>query len=167
MVKVSLPRVPFTSKCPNLIPPPCRPEAGQRAAQVRPHLTQWNGGKGGKEACWFWVDPHMLHDMCRQCHCLAQYVLQLAHLARICPANKVTFNLLALYPLGADYYLLPFSHPTLGRLLQVGDFGMSIKLGANETHASGVHHGTPLYIAPEILHRWASTLSKPPCLSMC
>lgn len=36
--------------------------------------------------------------------------------------------------------------------VQVGDFGMSIKMAANQTHVSGVHHGTPLYVAPEILH---------------
>jgi serine/threonine protein kinase len=30
---------------------------------------------------------------------------------------------------------------------------MSMRLGANQTHVSNVHHGTPLYIAPEVLHK--------------
>ena len=36
--------------------------------------------------------------------------------------------------------------------LQVADFGMSMNMSDNKTHVSGVRHGTPLYISPEILH---------------
>ena len=36
--------------------------------------------------------------------------------------------------------------------LQVADFGMSMNMSGNKTHVSGVRHGTPLYISPEILH---------------
>lgn len=43
---------------------------------------------------------------------------------------------------------------------KVADFGMSIRMSGNRTHVSGVHQGTPLYIAPEILQdghaSWAS-----------
>jgi len=38
-----------------------------------------------------------------------------------------------------------------GCVAKVADFGMSMKIQGNQTHVSGVHHGTPLYIAPEIL----------------
>lgn len=35
--------------------------------------------------------------------------------------------------------------------MQVADFGLSMKMGAHQTHLSGVGHGTPLYIAPEVM----------------
>ena len=35
---------------------------------------------------------------------------------------------------------------------QVADFGMSMNMSGNKSHVSGVRHGTPLYISPEILH---------------
>jgi serine/threonine protein kinase len=35
--------------------------------------------------------------------------------------------------------------------LQVADFGMSLNMSGKDTHVSGVRHGTPLYIPPEIL----------------
>ncbi|GFH14173.1 protein kinase domain-containing protein [Haematococcus lacustris] len=38
-----------------------------------------------------------------------------------------------------------------GTMAKVGDFGLSIKMAGNKTHVSGVRHGTPLYMAPEIL----------------
>jgi len=38
-----------------------------------------------------------------------------------------------------------------GMVAKLADFGMSIKMGGNQTHVSGVRHGTPLYIAPEVL----------------
>ncbi|GAX77123.1 hypothetical protein CEUSTIGMA_g4569.t1 [Chlamydomonas eustigma] len=34
---------------------------------------------------------------------------------------------------------------------KVADFGMSMNIRGNKTHISGVRHGTPMYIAPEIL----------------
>jgi serine/threonine protein kinase len=34
---------------------------------------------------------------------------------------------------------------------RVADFGLSVKLSSNQTHMSGMRHGTPLYVAPEIL----------------
>ena len=34
---------------------------------------------------------------------------------------------------------------------QVADFGMSMNIRDNHSHVSGVRHGTPLYVAPEIL----------------
>ena len=37
--------------------------------------------------------------------------------------------------------------------MQVADFGMSLSINMNMTHISGVHHGTPFYIAPEILRQ--------------
>ncbi|KAG1672192.1 hypothetical protein FOA52_002892 [Chlamydomonas sp. UWO 241] len=38
-----------------------------------------------------------------------------------------------------------------GVVAKVGDFGMSMNMRGNASHISGVRHGTPLYIAPEIL----------------
>ena len=35
--------------------------------------------------------------------------------------------------------------------MQVADFGMSMNIRGNKTHVSGVRHGTPMYISPEIL----------------
>uniref|UniRef100_A0A7R9Z8R5 Protein kinase domain-containing protein n=1 Tax=Chlamydomonas euryale TaxID=1486919 RepID=A0A7R9Z8R5_9CHLO len=40
---------------------------------------------------------------------------------------------------------------TPGFVAKVGDFGMSMNMRGNVSHISGVRHGTPLYIAPEIL----------------
>ena len=34
---------------------------------------------------------------------------------------------------------------------QVADFGMSMNIRGNKTHVSGVRHGTPMYISPEIV----------------
>ena len=34
---------------------------------------------------------------------------------------------------------------------QVADFGLSVRMAANQTHVSGQRHGTPLYAAPEVI----------------
>ncbi|GAX74864.1 hypothetical protein CEUSTIGMA_g2310.t1 [Chlamydomonas eustigma] len=36
-------------------------------------------------------------------------------------------------------------------VVKVADFGMSMRIQANQTHVSGIRNGTPLYMAPEIL----------------
>ena len=38
-----------------------------------------------------------------------------------------------------------------GYVAKVADFGLSVRINANQTHVSGQHHGTPLYIAPEVV----------------
>ena len=43
------------------------------------------------------------------------------------------------------------SHAPCDPLLKVADFGMSVKMPTSRTHVSGIHHGTLLYTAPEIL----------------
>ncbi len=40
---------------------------------------------------------------------------------------------------------------TMRPLSQVADFGMSMNIRGNKTHVSGVRHGTPMYISPEIV----------------
>jgi serine/threonine protein kinase len=35
--------------------------------------------------------------------------------------------------------------------MQVGDFGLSVMMPANRSHLSGLRHGTPLYVAPEVV----------------
>ena len=34
---------------------------------------------------------------------------------------------------------------------QVADFGLSLSLNCDKSHVSGIRHGTPLYVAPEVL----------------
>ena len=37
-----------------------------------------------------------------------------------------------------------------GFIPKVADFGMSLNISTNHSHISGVQHGTPMYVAPEI-----------------
>ena len=60
-----------------------------------------------------------------------------------------------LYALGA--FITPFSlsrpdneHHTAA-LSQISDFGLSAKMGLDETHIEGAHHGTLSHMAPEVL----------------
>ena len=43
-----------------------------------------------------------------------------------------------------------FQHSEFLKIIQVADFGLSMNAGFG-SHVSGVKHGTPLYMAPEIL----------------
>lgn len=38
-----------------------------------------------------------------------------------------------------------------GMVAKVADFGLSVLMPANRSHLSGLRHGTPLYIAPEMV----------------
>ena len=57
-------------------------------------------------------------------------------------------------------------------ILQVADFGLSLSLGSahpvgedGKKHFSGVRHGTPLYIAPEVLEKGHLSKVRPDGLS--
>ena len=43
--------------------------------------------------------------------------------------------------------------------VQVADFGLSVCLGAEASHASNQHHGTALYIAPEVLREGRKSMA--------
>ena len=43
--------------------------------------------------------------------------------------------------------------------MQLADFGLSVCLGAEASHASNQHHGTALYIAPEVLREGRKSMA--------
>ena len=46
---------------------------------------------------------------------------------------------------------VPTLNTTLTALSQISDFGLSAKMGLDETHIEGAHHGTLSHMAPEVL----------------
>ena len=49
-----------------------------------------------------------------------------------------------------ELWSLKYKTTLISQSVQVADFGMSMNAGLG-SHVSGVRHGTPLYMAPEIL----------------
>ena len=51
-------------------------------------------------------------------------------------------------PLPLTFVLSQQHHAALS---QISDFGLSAKMGLDETHIEGAHHGTLSHMAPEVL----------------
>ena len=52
---------------------------------------------------------------------------------------------------GSPFYLHSIKSSEAPPSTQISDFGLSAKMGLDETHIEGAHHGTLSHMAPEVL----------------